>query len=366
MKNMKRIIALLLSVVMLFALVACGPKEQDNDDQQGNNDDQQGESGFPTMTWKLGASGGETSTWIIAGKHFAELMSEKTNGAITVECYGMDQLYGGNQVDGIQGVIDGTTDVDMHSNLIYASFSDKFSVVSLPFLFNNTDEVDAVLDGEGGAALAKILEEDYGLHFMGMGENGFRHVSNNKNAIVTPADMKNLKIRVAGSKVLMEAYKAWGADFTTANWSEVYTGLQTGTYDGQENPVPTMDSSAIQEVQKYVTYWTGSYDCLMFTMNGNLWNSLSPDLQAIVTECAADTMEYQRKINREADEGMLAKWESENGVEIHYLTDEEAAAFKELSAPVYDYYANLLVSDCGMSAEEATAFLAAFGVEVNL
>ena len=127
-----------------------------------------------------------------------------------------------------------------------------------------------------------------------------------------------------------------------------------------------MDSSALQEVQKYVTYWTGSYDCLMFTMNGNLWNSLSPELQAIVTECAADTMEYQRKINREADEGMLAKWKSENGVEIHYLTDEEAAAFKELSAPVYDYYANLLVSDCGMSAEEATAFLAAFGVEVNL
>lgn len=365
MKNMKRIIALLLSVVMLLTLVACGPKD-DNKGNEGNNDENQGEAGFPTMTWKLGASGGETSTWIIAGKHFAELMSEKTNGAITVECYGMDQLYGGNQVDGIQGVIDGTTDVDMHSNLIYASFSDKFSVVSLPFLFANTDEVDAVLDGEGGAALAKILEEDYGLHFMGMGENGFRHVSNNKNAIVTPADMNNLKIRVAGSKVLMEAYKAWGADYTTANWSEVYTGLQTGTYDGQENPVPTMDSSAIQEVQKYVTYWTGSYDCLMFTMNGALWESLSPELQAIVTECAADTMAYQRKINREADEGMLAKWESENGVEIHYLTDEEMAAFKELSDPVYDYYANLLVSDCGMSAEEATTFLAAFGVEVTL
>lgn len=365
MKNMKRIIALLLSVVMLLALVACGPKD-DNKGNEENNNENQGEASFPTETWKLGASGGETSTWIIAGKHFADLMSEKTGGAITVECYGMDQLYGGNQVDGIQGVIDGTTDVDMHSNLIYASFSNKFSVVSLPFLFANTDEVDAVLDGEGGAALAKILEEDYGLHFMGMGENGFRHVSNNKNAIVTPADMKGLKIRVAGSKVLMEAYKAWGADYTTANWSEVYTGLQTGTYDGQENPVPTMDSSAIQEVQKYVTYWTGSYDCLMFTMNGDKWNSLSPELQAIVTECAADTMAYQRKINREADEGMLAKWESENGVEIHYLTDEEMVAFKELSDPVYDFYAQLLMDECNMTADEVTTFLAAFGVEVTL
>lgn len=366
MKNMKRIIALLLSVVMLFALVACGPKEPANNDNEQNNDNQQGEASFPTMTWKLGASGGETSTWIQAGKYFGDLISEKTGGAVTVECYGMDQLYGGNQVDGIQGVIDGTTDVDMHSNLIYASFSDKFSVVSLPFLFANTDEVDAVLDGAGGEALSAILEQDYNLHVMGIGENGFRHVSNNKNAIVTPADMNNLKIRVAGSKVLMEAYKAWGADFTTANWSEVYTGLQTGTYDGQENPVPTMDSSAIQEVQKYVTYWTGSYDCLFFTMNGDLYNSLSDELKAIVDECGQATVEYQRKINREADEGMLAKWESENGVEIHYLDDAEMVAFKELSDPVYDFYANLLVSDCGMSAEEATAFLAAFGVEVNL
>lgn len=367
--KLKRLIALVLCLVMVLALAACGSS---GDKQTDTPDDSQGEnsgnetSGFEPMTWKLGASGGDTSTWIIAGKHFAELMSEKTDGAITVECYGLDQLYGGNQVDGIQGVIDGTTDVDMHSNLIYASFSDKFSVVSLPFLFANTDEADAVLDGEGGAALAKILEEDYGLHFMGMGENGFRHVSNNKNPIVTPDDMKNLKIRVAGSKVLMEAYAAWGADYTTANWSEVYTGLQTGTYDGQENPVPTMDSSAIQEVQKYVTYWTGSYDCLMFTMNGNLWNSLSPELQAIVTECAADTMAYQRQINREADAGMLEKWETENGVEIHYLTEDEMAAFKELSDPVYDYYANLLMTDCGMSKEETTEFLAAFGVEVTL
>lgn len=362
--KMKRLIALVLSLVMVLALAACGPKTENND--QNNNDNNTQGEGFPTMTWKLGASGGETSTWIIAGKYFGELISEKTGGAITVDCYGMDQLYGGNQVDGIQGVIDGTTDVDMHSNLIYASYNDAFSVVSLPFLFANTDEVDAVLDGEGGAALAKMLEEDYGLHFMGMGENGFRHVSNNKNAIVTPSDMNNLKIRVAGSKVLMEAYKAWGADYTTANWSEVYTGLQTGTYDGQENPIPTMDSSAIQEVQKYVTYWTGSYDCLMFTMNGALWNSLSPELQAIVTECAEDTMAYQREINRAADEEMLARWESENGVEIHHLTDEEMVAFKELSDPVYTYFGNLLVSDCGMSTEEATTFLAAFGVDVEL
>ena len=177
--------------------------------------------------------------------------------------------------------------------------------------------------------------------------------------------MQGLKIRVAGSSVLMDAYGAWGADYTTANWSEVYTGLQTGTYDGQEDPVPTMDSSQIQEVQKYVTYWTGSYDCLFFTMNKALYDSLDADLQKIVDENGQKAAEYQREINRAADEETLARWQSDNGVTVTYLTDEEAAAFKELSDPVYTKYAEQLVKN-GMSKEEATSFLAAFGVEVTL
>ena len=92
--------------------------------------------------------------------------------------------------------------------------------------------------------------------------------------------MKGLKIRVAGSSVLNNAYQAWGANWANANWSEVFTALQTGTYDGQENPLPTADGASIAEVQKYVTYWTGVYDCIFFTMNADLYNSLSPELQA--------------------------------------------------------------------------------------
>lgn len=363
---MKRIIALVLCLVMVLSLAACGSKAATETPAPSTDNNQQTSDApkFEKQVWKFGSSGGETSTWVTAGKYFGELMSEATDGAITVECYGQDQLFGGAQADGIQGVIDNVTQVDMHSNLIYASFNDKFSVVSLPFLFATTDDADAVLDGEGGAALNAILEE-MGLHVLGIGENGFRHVTNSRNEIIKPEDMKNLKIRVAGSKVLMEAYAAWGADYTTANWSEVYTGLQTGTFDGQENPVPTMDSAQIQEVQKFVTYWTGSYDCLFFTINKGLYDSLSPELQAIVDEAGQKTVEYQREINRAADEEILARWESENGVTVHYLTADEMVAFKELSDPVYDFYGKLLLEN-GMSADEVTSFLAAFGVEVNL
>ena len=201
---MKRFIALLLCLVMVLSLAACGGSK--TEDTQ-TNDGQEGTTTIEPQVWKFGSSGGETSTWVQAGKYFGELISEATDGAITVECYGQDQLFNGAQTDGIQGVIDNVTQIDMHSNLIYASFNDKFSVVSLPFLFANTDEVDAVLDGEGGEALSAVLE-GMGLHVLGIGENGFRHVTNSKHEIITPADMANLKIRVAGSSFLMDAYKS--------------------------------------------------------------------------------------------------------------------------------------------------------------
>jgi C4-dicarboxylate transporter DctM subunit len=365
---MKKILALLMAVVMVFALAACGtastPAASTPAPTEAAGTETAATTTFEPMTWKFACSAGETSTWMEAAKYFGDLISDATGGAVTIEYYPSDQLTSGSQTDGIQACMDGTTELSMHSNLIYSSFDDRFSVVSLPFLFASTDDADAVLDGAGGAALKEVLGE-YNLHCMGIAENGFRHVTNSKHEIITPDDMKGLVIRVAGSSVLMEAYKDWGANYTKANWSEVYTGLQTGTYDGQENPVPTMDSASIQEVQKYVTYWTGAYDCLFFVMNADLYNSLSPELQAIVDDCGQKACEYQREINRAGDKDILARWESENGIKVHYLTAEEMVPFKELSDPVYDFYGNMLVTD-GFDKDTVTNYLAAFGVNVTL
>ena len=98
--------------------------------------------------------------------------------------------------------------------------------------------------------------------------------------------MNGLKMRVAGSQLLNRSYELWGADYTNANWSEVFTALQTGTYDGQENPLPTADAASIQEVQSYLTYWTGAYDCLFFCMNAELYNSCLPSCRPSLTRPA--------------------------------------------------------------------------------
>ena len=200
------------------------------------------------------------------------------------------------------------------------------------------------LDGAGGEALGEILESTYNVHLLGIAENGFRHITNSKHAIASKADMNGLKMRVAGSQLLNRSYELWGADYTNANWSEVFTALQTGTYDGQENPLPTADAASIQEVQSYLTYWTGAYDCLFFCMNAELYNSLSPELQAIVDEAGQAACEYERELNRSQDQEIMDKW-AEAGVEITELTPEAAAEFAEASAPVYDEFADELTPE---------------------
>ena len=156
--------------------------------------------------------------------------------------------------------------------------------------------------------------------------------------------MNGLKIRVAGSQVLNRAYQLWGADYTNANWSEVFTALQTGTYDGQENPLPTADAASIQEVQNYLTYWTGAYDCLFFCMNADLYNSLSPELQAIVDEAGQEACTYERELNRGQDQEIMDKW-ADAGVEVSELSADAAAEFAEASAPVYDEFADELTPE---------------------
>lgn len=355
--KMRKLVVIVLCLAMVAALFSgCGKTDSTAASTATNTSG----TTFEKQTWKFACSAGETSTWIAAAKYFGQLISDATGGAVTVEYYPSDQLTSGSQTDGIQALMDGTTELSMHSNIIWSSFDDRFSVVSLPFLFDSTETADKVLDGEGGTALKTVLDT-YGVHCLGIAENGFRHVTNNKHEIKTPADMKGLVIRVAGSSVLMEAYKDWGANYTKANWSEVYTGLQTGTYDGQENPVPTMDSASIQEVQKYCTYWTGAYDCLFFCMNKALYDSLTPELQKIVDDCGQKACVKQRELNRAGDKEILDRWTKDNGVVVHTTTADEMAQFKALSDPVYSFYAQMLVKD-GQSQADVTSYLASFGV----
>ena len=297
---------------------------------------------WPEATWNFACSTTETSTWADGGRKFGELMEKATGGKIKVNIYAADQLTNGNQSEGIQALMNGDpVQISMHSNLIYSAFDPRFNVVSLPFIYDSYDDADAKFDGEAGEKLKKILSS-YGLHCMGIAENGFRELTNSKHEVKTLDDMKNLKIRVAGSNLLMECYKRWGADATNMNWSETYTALQQNTVEGQENPLPAIDAASVQEVQPYCSMWDAIYDCLFFCINQDLYDTLTPEQQAVVDECGQKAVEYERYINRSGDEEIMNRWQSKNGVTITKKEDMDIDSFKKAVEGVDEWFVEQL------------------------
>ena len=308
--------------------------------------------GWEETTWNFACSTTETSTWADGGRKFGELMEKATGGKVKVNVYAADQLTNGNQSEGIQALMNGDpVQISMHSNLIYSAFDPRFNVVSLPFIYDSVEDADAKFDGEAGEKMKEILS-GYGLHCMGIAENGFRELTNSVREVKSVDDMKNLKIRVAGSNLLMECYKRWGADATNMNWSETYTALQQNTVEGQENPLPAIDAASVQEVQPYCSMWDAIYDCLFFCINQEIYDGLTPEQQAVVDEAGQKAVEYERYINRSGDEEIMNRWKDKNGVTFTEKDDMDIESFKEAVDGVDEWFIEELKSQGYEDAEE--------------
>ncbi len=319
-----------------------------------------GSDPWPEATWNFSCSPGDSCTWAQAGYYFNALMRQSTNDKIHVDIYAGEQLTNGDQVAGIQALMDGDTlQVSMHSNLIYANFDSRFNVVSLPFLFEDYDAIDAAFAGKGGEEMEQVLSE-YGIHMMGIGDNGYRQITNSKHPITSVSDLSDIKMRICSNDLCSEVYREWGSDATAMNWSETYTGLQQGTIDGQENPETSIDSASVQDVQKYFSQWNAYYDCIFFGINEDVYNQFTDEQKAVIDENAAKAMEYQRTINRRDIETLVEEWDETGAMEVTRNEDIDTESFKEASQGAYDWYKNQLVSTQGMTSEEADAFVEAF------
>lgn len=342
---MKKTLALILALVMVFALCACGNSGTATPSTQAPTG---GNSGAPSasgekINLKFSTSTSETSTWTLAAYHFADLVSEASGGNITVDVYSSDQLSGGDQSKGIELLMDGSTDMTFHSNLVYSKLDDRFNVISLPWMFDDFEDVDTTLAGAAGDALKDILLEK-GILCLGFGENGFREITNNVREIKTVDDFKGVKFRVNNSNMLISTYKCLGADPTSMNWSEVFTALQQGAIDGQENPTDVISSSAINEVQKYMSLWDCTYDALILGFNKETFDSLSPEYQQIITDSAKQCCEYQIELNRSNVEEQLAAF-AEGGMTITQKADMDMENIMAAVKPVYVEYETIIGSD---------------------
>jgi tripartite ATP-independent transporter DctP family solute receptor len=275
------------------------------------------------------------SPWDKGARKFAERVAKETKGRIEVKVYPQGQLANGNQKAELEMLQSGVIDMTWDSPIILALFLDKrFDVFNLPWLYPSMEVANKVSDGPVGQLAVKWLDEK-GIVNLGIGVNGYRELTNSKHPITSPEDMRGIKFRVAGTKLYLETFKLLGANALTMSFGEVFTSLQQGVIDGQENPTAIIHSSKLYEVQKYLTLWHYSFDPLVLCINKKSLEGLSAADQQIVRAAAKEAVAYERAVSAEEEErlpGELKKL----GMVVNVLTPEQMAVFKKRVQPVYD------------------------------
>jgi tripartite ATP-independent transporter DctP family solute receptor len=196
--------------------------------------------------------------------------------------------------------------------------------------------------------------ESNNLKLLAFGELGFRVISNNVRPINTPDDLAGLKLRTPGSATRIMAFETLGAAPTPMNLGEVYLALQQGVLDGQENPLSVIDEMSFDEVQKYISITRHVYTPITLVMNGDTWNELGSELQAMVLEAAAVAREASRKLSDDSDASLLGHFE-EQGIEIN---EADLDAFKARTEPIYVEIGEIVGPDF---MEEAVAIVGGGG-----
>lgn len=313
---MKKLIALLLAVVMVFALAACGGS--------GKSD---------TITINIGHSDTTQNLIHISLEHFAAAVKERTNGKVEVVIHAAEEL--GSNKEMIEMVKMGNLDAMMLPSGQEADFCPKFKALSLPFLFSDYDHVYKVLDGEIGEELLAGLEEN-NLIQLAYWENGLRQFTNSKRPIETPADMEGLKFRTPEDAMTVAIFNAYGASAAPFAFNELYLALQQGTFDGQENPVMNIWANKFQNVQKYLTMVNYQYQPKDMIFALSTWNKLSPEHQEIIKAAAIEFGAEHRQAIRDNEEKQLQDL-IDGGMEVGY---PDTAPFIEKAQSVYDdFYA---------------------------
>ncbi len=262
-------------------------------------------------------------------KEFARLVEEGTKGDVIVKVFGGGQLGKGER-ELLEGLQLGTIDLAVTATGPVSNFSEDMGVVDLPFLFTSIEHVDKVLDGPIGRSLLDGLEKANikGLAFF---ENGFRNFTNSKKSLISPKDFKGLKFRTMENPVHLASVRQLGAQAVPMSWGEVYTSLQTGVIDGQENPVAIVYAFKLSEVQKYLSLTGHFYSPAPVSMSLKKFKSLKPEYQNVLLNAALKAAAYERKLIRDNEAKQLASLKEQGMV----VSEVDKAVFVEAMAPVY-------------------------------
>lgn len=268
-------------------------------------------------------------------EQFAKRVSEKSQGKITIRAFHNGTLGGDIQtLSALQG---GTLDLTTMPPGLMVGLSAEFGVFDIPFLFQDFREADAVLDGPIGQKMMNRLPK--GLVGLAYWDHGFRNLSNNKRPIAKVEDISGLKLRVLQAPLMLDTFKALGANAVPLPFTELFTAMETSAVDGQDNPIVAFETNKFYEVQKHLSSTRHVYNPLIVLISQSTWNKLSKDEQQLLRQAAEETRADQRKVSREMEQAAIQAAQK-HGTVYTDVTPQERARMAEVVAPVIVQYKN--------------------------
>ncbi|OIN12222.1 DctP family TRAP transporter solute-binding subunit [Oceanisphaera psychrotolerans] len=287
---------------------------------------------------KLGHVLPTTHSWNIAAEGFAKDVTEATEGRVNITVFPSGQL--GNEKTMIEGMQIGSVHAAVIGCGSFQSIEPRFGIAELPYSWEQREDAYAAYDGELGDALEEMAIQK-NLRIISWWENGFRHVTNNRGPITSPQDLSNLKIRVTPDKMRLDTFSALGASPAPLAFGELYSALQQGVFDAQENPLSIIYSSSFNEVQDYVSLTGHVWAPACLTVTNFTWKQISPEDQLIVQEMASRWRDTQREMTRQDDEALIGKLE-EKGMKVN---DVDRAPFQNAVSGIWQQYASVFGQD---------------------
>ncbi len=312
--------------------------------------------------YKLQVAVGPTFYWSQGAAKFAELVEQKTGGAIRVKPYYGSALLQGAQLKVVQLVSKGVIDCAFESTINISPVIPECNIFSLPFFINTFENLDRIENGQTGEAIFEAMKKK-GVMPLAWGENGFRQITNSKRTIRMPEDLKGLKLRVVGSPIFIDIFRSLGADPVNMNWGDAITAFQQGVVDGQENPAGVLIPVQIWQFHKQATFWNYLADPLILFWNKKQWEDFPQKIQQGIAEAAVEAAQYEKALCRAGLDGETSirlleqKFNHEMAVPdpmghlreqkmtVTVLSDRERAAFKSATQPVFEKWAEKIGKD---------------------
>lgn len=327
-KTKKGLFSFVMIIGIILFLAGCGSSNDDSNQNDGNA------SSSDEIVMRIATGSNESHAHVKGFEKLKEILEEESDGRFKVEIFHSGALGGDREM--IESVQVGSLESAVTSIGSLASFSKEFEIFNFPFLFPSKEVADSVLDGPMGQEILDGLTESnmIGLNFW---EQGYNHLTNNKRPVENMEDLQGLKIRTIGNDIQLDTINELGANATPMEFTELFTALQQGAVDGQQNNIELVHSNKFYEVQKYMTLTGHVYGPSAMLISTSFYESLSEDDQEMLRNAANTARDEARKLIRESEEEKLEELK-EFGMEVTELDPDFEQAMIEKVQPVIEKY----------------------------